>query len=392
MRSLRRSDRGLSEIVGTLMLIVIVVSAATLLAAFVASYQKQLQTQEAYTHDQSLESLKILGLSTALNSTGTAYSNITFRLADESVEASSVIGIALNAVVLYNYSWEDLVNQTWSSCSLSAACVLSLSPQQQVIISTNDQSFVLGPAPLPNQYLKIDVYTDYQNDFRQVFLPPAPIALVSETNPSGNNPITLLDGSTSFQPGGNASLVNWAWNVTGGGLSSTGTNLLPATFPSPGNGELNTTSSPSVITVRNATAIFSIPTDFGWATGDGAVFSLSGENLAVTGTSGTCSLSDSTVTGSHGVAAAGSLLVTFNFTTTLSSGCTNATISLTPSGVTFLAVQGQSIALATGEETEISPSFPNLPADDPVPFVVTLQVLNSDGLTGSVSITYTPST
>jgi len=64
------------------MLVLIVVTAATVLAAFVASYQKQLQTQEAQTHNRNLESLRVLSVdptpTTAVTSgTGTA-STATF--------------------------------------------------------------------------------------------------------------------------------------------------------------------------------------------------------------------------------------------------------------------------------------------------------------------------
>jgi flagellin-like protein len=384
MRHLRRRDRGLSEIVGTLMLIVIVVSAATLLAAFVASYQKTLQSQEAYAHEQSLESIKVLGLTTTLNATGSAYSNISFRLADESVEASTVLGIAINSVILYNYSWEDLSTQTWTTCSLHSACTnLSLASLQQVEISNNSNSWTLGAPPAPNQYLKIDVYTTFQNDFRQVFLPPAPIGLVSEVNPSGNNPITLVDGSTSFQPGGNASLVSWAWTISGGGLTSTGTSLPsnPANYSTP-QGSIG----PGLESVARALAIFSVPAGFNWQLSDSAIFALGGANLAISGT-GTCDLSDSAISSSSGAVSAGILTIEFYFNTTVSSGCSGATISLAPSGVTFLAIAGQAIATATGEETEISPALPLLPISQPE-YQVVLQVVNSNGMTGSVGVTY----
>ena len=386
----RRNHRGLSEIVGTLMLIVIVVTAATLLAAFVASYQKQVQNQEAYAHEQSLESIKILGLETALNAAGTGYRNINFTMASESVDSSNVLGIAVNNVALSTYWWHNVSDQTWHESGLDIASSQVLTSLQQIFISTNtsatNDSYSLGTTPLPNQYLKIDVYTVLQNDFRQVFLPPAPIALVSEINPSGNNPITLLDGSTSFQPGGNATLVNWAWTVSGGGLSSSGTSLAAATFSPDGNGVI---SGPVNETVTGATASFAVPAGFAWEPQDSVVFALAAENLTVVGT-GTCSLSDSTISSSSGAPPlAGTLTVTFSFTTTISSGCTDATVSLAASGVTFLASAGQIVATAYGEESEISPALPVVPATQ-ASYVVGLQVENSNGMTGSISVSYEP--
>ncbi|HXY47469.1 MAG TPA: archaellin/type IV pilin N-terminal domain-containing protein [Thermoplasmata archaeon] len=397
MRSFRRSDRGLSEIVGTLMLIVIVVSAATLLAAFVASYQRQLQSQEAYTHDQDLESIKIFGIATSLNVAGSAYRGINFTLASESGESSGILGIEVNSIALYTYWWEDQANHTWSECGLHLGCTLVLAPLQQVFVATNtsttNNSYTLGSPPLPNQYLKIDVFTNYQNDFRQVFLPPAPIALVSETNPSGNNPITLLDGSTSFQPGGNASLVNWAWTASGGGRSSTGTSLPPS-FNQSGIAVNNGKLGPGNVTVNSASAIFPVPAGFHWTTGDTAIFALSSENLTIAG-SGTCSLSgtsapDINYTRGPPVVSAGILTVYFNFNTTVSMGCSSATVSLVFSGVTLLVNSGQVTLTANGVEVEISPALPALPSGS---FdLITLQVLNSDGLTGSTNVTFGPPT
>jgi flagellin-like protein len=221
MRRFRSSERGLSEIVGTLMLVVIVVTAATLLAAFVATYQKQLQTEQAFTHDQNLESLKILGLETSLNRAGTAYRNINFTLASEYINPSIILGISINNFPLVSIWWEDLTTHVWSQNPLGSN--LSLGPQQEIFVSTNtsssNNSFLVAPPP-PSQYLKFDVDTVLQNDFSRVFLPPTAFGVVSEINPSGSNPITLLDGSQSFQPGGNASLVEWNWTVSGGGLGT----------------------------------------------------------------------------------------------------------------------------------------------------------------------------
>lgn len=223
MRSLRRNGRGLSEIVGTLMLVIIVVSAATLLAAFIASYQKQLQTEETFSHDQSLESIKILGLVTVLNASATWFNLINFTIASEYIYSSTVLSIAVNNVPLSAFWWKDLSNHSaWQRTSLALSQNLVVGAQQEIDISTNasradhqaNYSYNFSAAPLPNQYVKIDVYTLLQNDFSRVFLPPVGLAVVSNLTLSPSNWATLLDGSQSFQPGGNATIVQWNWNVT----------------------------------------------------------------------------------------------------------------------------------------------------------------------------------
>ena len=62
MRRFRGNSRALSEIVGTLILILIVVAAATALSVFVTGYEKTVLSQEANSHEKSLESYTIFGV------------------------------------------------------------------------------------------------------------------------------------------------------------------------------------------------------------------------------------------------------------------------------------------------------------------------------------------
>ena len=217
MRRLSRSDRGLSEIVGTLMLVIIVVSAATLLAAFVATYQKQLQTEETFTHNQNLESIHVLALNTSV--TNGSYTTFGFTLGSEYVNPSIVTDIWINDQPLRFFNWTDLSNGTNGFFRVGGN--LNISSFEQVYVALNlDPSahtfsfFSNGSVPTPNRYVKIDVFTYLQNDFTRVFLPPTALALASEVFPSPSNPIVLLDGSTSFQPGTNATIVEWSWLCT----------------------------------------------------------------------------------------------------------------------------------------------------------------------------------
>ncbi|HYA70642.1 MAG TPA: type IV pilin [Thermoplasmata archaeon] len=217
MRRFRRSERGLSEIVGTLMLVVIVVTAATLLAAFVASYQKQLQTEQTFTHDQNLESLHVLGLNTSV--ANGSYTAFGFTLASEYVNPSIVLDISINNQPLRFFNWTDLSNG--SQGNFREGGNLNVSSFEEVYISldlarssSGFSFFFNNSVPKPNEYLKFDVYTLLQNDFSRVFLPPTALAVASEINPSGTSPIVLFDGSMSFQSGGNESIVEWSWMAT----------------------------------------------------------------------------------------------------------------------------------------------------------------------------------
>jgi len=388
MRRLSRNERGLSEIVGTLMLVVIVVSAATLLAAFVATYQKQLQTEETFTHDQNLESIHLLSLATSISSG--AFTSFSFTLASEYVNPSVIQGIALNSVPLGQFSWDNVTTNTMGTYALGQNFYLQ--PFDQVVVTldlnpSHSTFSFLSPAdvPVPNHYIKFDIYTLLQNDFAKVFLPPAPFAVISEINPSGSDPITLLDGTMSFQPGGNVSLVQWDWSVSGGGLTSTATSLSTASFTEGGNPVTNGGLSPGIVTATGATATFTVPSGSLYGTEYGAqnsvMFTLGG-NLSVSGT-GTCSLTGSSITsGASGIVSGTTLTVTFPFTTTISPGCTTATLSLAASGVNL-------VLGASGEQFELTPTLP-MPTGSQPPYTVSLTVTNSDGLQGAAVLSYTP--
>ncbi len=210
----RRGRRGLSEIVGTLMLVLIVVAAATAFAAFVASYQKELEKQRALGHEQALESLRILSLSTDLNGNGTAFSNFSFVLVSGYINPSTIESVSVDNDPLVNYWWENLTDSAWHRAVLGNGSEFTLGAEQEVVIAAHLNASFSGSPPLPNQFVKVDVYTALGNDFGRVFLPPTAYAVASEIDPSGNNPITLLDGSPSFQSGGNVSIVRWDWKVT----------------------------------------------------------------------------------------------------------------------------------------------------------------------------------
>lgn len=214
MRPLRRNDRGLSEIVGTLMLVLIVVTAATLFAAFVASYQKQVQAEESFSHDQSLESVHILSLETTLTSSGAAFASFAFTIASEYVNPSGILAIFVNNDPLTQFAWENLTTGTSGTYNLGQNFILSPYDVVQITLglSGSTDSFS-GSVPLPNSYIKFDVDTALQNVFERIFLPPTALAIASETNPSGSSPILLFDGSTSFQSGANSSIVEWAWTI-----------------------------------------------------------------------------------------------------------------------------------------------------------------------------------
>ena len=359
------------------MLVVIVVTAATLLAAFVASYQKQLQAEQSFSHEQSLESIHILSLTTGV--TAGNYSNFGFTLASKYVNPSIVLGISINNQPLREFNWTDLSTLAKGSYILGGDLNLTPFEEVQVTLDLNGPSSnfsFLAPnaVPVPNQFLKFDVFTQLENDFAQVYLPPTPLEIASEINPSGNNPITLLDGSTSFQPGPNSTIVSWEWNVSGGGLNSAST-----TITTPGGGDV---AGPVAGT---GTATFTVPSSFVW----GGTDTISFTPGQPTTSDGTCALLGATVSPTSETVVSTTLTVDYTYSATASgAGCgASVTSQLSATGVVLTEVQLP--ISAAGEEYEISPALPAL-LPQQAPYLVTLTVTNSLGLQGTVAISFVP--
>ena len=374
------------------MLVVIVVAAATLLAAFVASYQKQLQTEETFSHDKSLESIEILALATSVNNG--QFTGFNFTLASEYVNPSGILDVYINGDPLLDFAWENVSTGTFGTYNPQTSTNdLTILPFQQVIVQTClsascttrggtiTDSFLPGDDPAPNHYVEFDIFTHLDNDFSRSYLPPTPLPVVSELNPSGNNPLTLLDGSTSIQPGGNASIVNWAWTLSGKGLESFSSNLSGATLQQSGTPAANGALVAGNVYGSGATASFSVPEDFVFGPGDSVALTLGGNLSASAG----CSpVANSELRSINATSVSGStLFVTFAFNTTLPTGCSAGTLSLAHSGLSLNLTFN-----ATGEEYEISPALAPLAAE--AAYSVTLTVTNSDGLAGAATISYQP--
>lgn len=212
------------------MLVLIVVSAATALSLFIASYQKQVQAEENQAHLKSLESLHVITVETLLNTSVQATApgtlqNVTFNV--ESLDVNQIIltGIDIDNQAVRNYSVTalNLTAGTYQTTQVAALGIIYITPDEQFQISVAtspgpasgfyDSSFGL----LASSYIQIDLFTYLANDFRAAFLPPTAIALVTldqTINASGvPQAIPILDGMNSVQPGQNSSIVSWDWSV-----------------------------------------------------------------------------------------------------------------------------------------------------------------------------------
>jgi hypothetical protein len=214
------------------MLVLIVVVAATAFSAFVASYQKQLQAEQALAHDRALESIDIIRVSPTLNVSAHSWASFNFTVVSLDVNPSVITSVSVNGQPLRQYAaiGLNLTTGAVETITIGAGGELALGAREQfnILVNANPgntSSFYASATAIPyTSYVELELFTAYGNDFTGEFLPPTAIATISALQSFNNGTpttIPLLDGSNSFQPG-NATIVAWNWNVVPGNESGFG--------------------------------------------------------------------------------------------------------------------------------------------------------------------------
>jgi len=245
MRRFRRHQRGLAEIVGTLMLVVIVVAAVTAFSLFVAGYQQQVQKQESYVHNQALESLHVTAIRPSYNSTGNVYNSLNLTVISNDINPTVITALTIN---------DDSVATPWlTTVSVPLLGGITIPPgglnlsgtdfsmpaESSATILVNfggiHSSFAFPVTLTGSQYVKVNLFTGDSNTFTQVFLPPTPVIGV-DVQTIGQCTIecsieTILDGSNSYQQGGNATILSWNWTVQNVSMGNASENETPANSP-----------------------------------------------------------------------------------------------------------------------------------------------------------------
>jgi len=218
MRRFQAHDRGLAEIVGTLMLVVIVVAAVTAFSLFVASYQQQVQAQQSYVHNQALESLHVTAIRPHYNVTSHLYDSLALTVVSNDIHPTVIADLTINDEAVDSY------NVTATSVPLQGVTIPFTVANADFTMPAESSITVLVAYPYSfngntgitlsiSQYIKINLFTAYQNDFTQVFLPPTAVIAIDVQTTGLSSVETILDGSHSYQQGGNATIVSWNWTV-----------------------------------------------------------------------------------------------------------------------------------------------------------------------------------
>lgn len=209
-----RPDReaGVSVIVGTLMLILITVTAAAGLAIMVSELQKDEMERQSHVASVENEELIIHGIEPVYNGTTLESMTITILNMNTADSIVQLVGISEGTGDYYpkNFTSDGtLYNNTNARLKIPAA-------KQAKIELFAAANFATDPAIQIDDPLRVWVISSYYNIFEKTFrAPTAEFSLSIQTEDLGatERDIVMLDGSASADDG---SIVNWTWTVEDG--------------------------------------------------------------------------------------------------------------------------------------------------------------------------------
>jgi FlaG/FlaF family flagellin (archaellin) len=236
-----QNESGVSVIIGTLLLILITVTAAAGLAIMVSQMQKDEMNRQSHLAAVKGEKIEILNIglkndpgawnqspfNVTENQSWNNWSSITLTLSNLNTDEVRVIGIAINDRYTRNYS-------TITDTPLSVPVPYNVSNHEYLTLpGTKSQKVRINftddfPDPryiADGEQVTVKVITSMYNVFEKTFKPPNPVFLtkiITEDLGTIERRVIVLDGSASTA---DYAVVDWNWTVDSGAY----------TYPSPGN-------------------------------------------------------------------------------------------------------------------------------------------------------------
>jgi hypothetical protein len=236
-----QNESGVSVIIGTLLLILITVTAAAGLAIMVSQMQKDEMNRQSHLAAVKSEKIEILNVglkndrvawnqspfNISENLSWNNWSSVTLTLSNLNTDDVKVIGIAINDRYTRNYS-------TLTDTPLSVSVPYNISNHEYLTLpGTKSQKVRINftddfPDPryiADGDQITVKVITSMYNVFEKTFKPPNPVFLtkiVTEDLGTIERRVLVLDGSASTA---DYAVIDWNWTIDSGAY----------TYPSPGN-------------------------------------------------------------------------------------------------------------------------------------------------------------
>lgn len=226
MKRLSGDRRGMSEIVGALMLTLIVVVAASSFAVFIAKKQAAVQDQQLLDLERQQESLAVLGIKAQRSMDNSSFTGFNITIASNHIRESKLQRVVISSdqgdYVLrkFNATTSDQKYESFSWSDSAFAYVngteyLTIAPRGQVSLNVSASPYCFFSDsvhfPTVGSYVKISVDTGYQNTFARVFMSPQAFLRMSAQGDASHTNLTLDASISSAQNG--SFIVSYKWHV-----------------------------------------------------------------------------------------------------------------------------------------------------------------------------------
>ncbi len=217
-----------------MMLVLIVVVAASSFAIFFSQYQEAEQTKRLDDQKRAQEKLQVISIvSELVEDDMTSWQSFNFTIASLHNERSEIIRMAINDQLVWQFDvWRvDPYSGKFVKDALTAEDRMTIGPREEVSVLVDVETGMYNAAASfsTNGFVKMDILTGMSNSFSKSFIPPSAVAthsIGSMANRSeGAKPgaldyyVTLNGGSSVANSG--AYIVSWNWTVESTNKSST---------------------------------------------------------------------------------------------------------------------------------------------------------------------------
>jgi|SRR5271157_49619 len=229
MARLALDDSGISEIVGALMLILIVVIAAAGLAMIVSQAQKDQANRQAQIDAVNNEKLKIVSMIPYYNSTGILI-YIDLNVQNLNIDSSKIVTATVNNIFVKNMTIEP------SNIQYNYTNALPIPASGNLIIRINMSDNLVHVVDFDkSSSITVQLVTSYENYFSDTITSPTAVIKASidtENIGVGQRDYILLDGSDSTSDG---QITSWNWLITDGSRTRTWNSTNSSWDSDPGN-------------------------------------------------------------------------------------------------------------------------------------------------------------
>jgi hypothetical protein len=217
--SRRRDDAAMSEVVGALMLVLIVTSAASAFAVFTNKQRERTEGQKQLEQSRALEKLLILSVEPTVDAAEAEWTKLSFTVLSQHVKDSEIVGLEVGGFPLQQVhlkradSTTELVD--FGTTPPGTAKVQARERFQLLIDLAADAA---APIHVPvDASLTLRIGSSRLNTFERAFLPPMAIGLVDvktvAAGGSGYRNYAILDASQSDVADPSTKIIKWEWSI-----------------------------------------------------------------------------------------------------------------------------------------------------------------------------------